>query len=94
MTRLDKNTILVSKMVSEYIKAVGNEGTETQYKVRVTDFFSWIAINPVGYINGSKKLRIKDPLFEMEYLDKIEKDIKNNNNSFDTRKSELTKRSF
>ena len=30
----------------------------------------------------------------MEYLNKIEKDIKNYNNSFDTRKRELTKRSF
>ena len=39
MTRLDKNTILVSKMVSEYIKAIVNEGTETQYKVFPIDFF-------------------------------------------------------
>jgi len=30
----------------------------------------------------------------MKNLDKIEKDIKNYNNSFDNRKSELTKRSF
>lgn len=94
MTRLDKNIILESKTVSEYIKSIGNEGTETQYKVRLTDFFSWININPDDYIKDPRKLRIQDPLSEIEYLDKIEKDIFDYNKSFDTRTSELTKRLF
>jgi len=94
MTRLDKSTILESKTVNGYIKAIGNEGTETQYEVRLNDFFSWININPDDYIKDPRKLRIQDPLLEIEYLDKVEKDINDYNESFDTRTSELTKRPF
>ena len=94
MTRLDKTTILESKTVSEYIKAIGNEGTETQYKVRLTDFFSWVNINPDDYIKDPRRLRIQNPLSEIEYLDKVEKDINEYNNSFDNRVSEQTKRPF
>lgn len=94
MTRLERNTILESKTVSEYINAIGNKGTKTQYEVRLTDFFSWLNINPDDYIKDPRRLRIQEPLLELEYLDKVEKDINDYNNSFDNRVSELTKRSF
>ena len=91
---MNKETILKSQMVSKYLKAIQSKGTKEQYEIHLTDFFTWLNKHPDSYLKDPRKLRIEDPMFEIDYLDGVEKDILEYYQSFDNRICERTKRPY
>lgn len=85
---MNKKEILASKVVKDYLDTVEDDGTNEQYQVALVDFFRWIDKHPDEYVCDPRRLRIKNPVLDLDYIDGVEKDLNAFIQSFKTRISE------